>query len=463
MLRRSILHLAAGGLLPRLCRASHHETMSVTRNRVVLTTPPDKPAHGSLRYALGFPIQVDPVTAGFLVMRMTEETPNYGFLDGSDIILLDDLAARPKVVPATRNEIQDGKLFLKSPLIGGFVPAGALRADGSSHPHAGTGFGVGQAHWFTWKDNRFTWRDPGRQDMNEVYQLAYRRGVFTTRRSEVRAQNGDDPLRIGSTGWTILVTGIKSAIPDGDDLLLAALAAREDRTAIGIGVIRWVRQAGTWRPSDFSPVDVVNGPVPRGPNPMEQCPWMEPSLDRDSDGRLLFSARSADVPKGPGYNLRVWRSTAEGWSQLMDIPNARLNSPITVNVAANGAAYLVSNPYDTAFIPETAQVGRGRERLVLWPLTGDRRNIGPPQLIRDCLTEFGQPPEAERGDKWMADHPNGLTVRLKDRKWHHLLCYRVCHSPRHASLGTPPSPRSGSYVEEVTAPGPALPMWRFAH
>ncbi|MBI2441902.1 MAG: hypothetical protein HYV35_11095 [Lentisphaerae bacterium] len=87
--------------------------------------------------------------------------------------------------------------------------------------------------------------------------------------------------------------------------------------------------------------------------------------------------------------------------------------------------------------------------------------------IRDCLAEFGEPPAPvakENGvpEKWMADHANGMTVRLKDGRWHHILAYRICHSPLYASHGTPPSPYSGSYIEEVVSRGPARPVWRFA-
>jgi hypothetical protein len=204
---------------------------------------------------------------------------------------------------------------------------------------------------------------------------------------------------------------------------------------------------------------------------MERCPWHEPSLARDADGRLLFSARGADTPEGggtgSGYVLRVWRSTRSGeWNLVLDQPKARLNSPVTINVAADGSAYLVSNPYDEAFIPETAATGRGREKLVLWPLNGARNGLEPPLTIRDCIAEFGETPSPAGGgeviERWMADHPNGMTVRLNDGRWHHLLSYRVCHGPRYEPSGTTPSPHSGSYIEEVVTRGPAYPVWRFA-
>lgn len=454
------------------------EILAVSRGKLVLTAPPDRSLHGSLRYALAFPFQAGPRTVGLMAMRMIEKTRNYGFLDGSDVILLDELKPpQPdRIFAATRNEIekeQPGEtphLLMKSPLIGGFVPRGALRADGVPHPHAGTGFGVGQAHRLTFTDGRFSWGDPERKDMNEVYQLAYDGRTFTTRRTEVRTQNAEDPLRIADTGWSLLVTGITNAIPDDDDLLLAATVFQGDGAAVGVGVMRWARRQDTWRPVGYDPVVTVESPVSQAPNRMERCPWMEPSLARDADGSLLFSARGADTRDGQGesgFLLRVWRSVKAGqWTPIVDQPRARLNSPATVNMAADGSAYLVSNPYDATFIPETARKGRGREKLVLWPLNGERTGVERPLPIRDCQAEFGEPPasavpQAGVPEKWMADHANGMTVRLKDGQWCHLLAYRICHSPLYDSHGTPPSPRSGCYIEEVTSRGPAHPAWSF--
>ncbi|MEO8660766.1 MAG: hypothetical protein ABI693_20010 [Bryobacteraceae bacterium] len=104
---------------------------------------------------------------------------------------------------------------------------------------------------------------------------------------------------------------------------------------------------------------------------------------------------------------------------------------------------------------------------MIWPLTPDRTAIEAPRLIRDCLKDFGEPPSAQRGegehpDKWMADHPNGMTIRLKDGKWRHILSYRVCHSPAYASSGTAPSKHSGSYIEEVRVGETPIVPWRFS-
>jgi hypothetical protein len=452
---------------------SSTEIVAVGRDTLFLAGPPDRRATGSLRYALGFPFQAGPHTMGLMAMRQIEQTPNYGFLDGSDVILLDALGSprAPRIVNATRSETEEGqtgkppRLLLRSPLMGGFVPHGAV------HPHAGTGFGINQSHRFPFRGERFSWGDAARHDLLEVYQLAFDGETFTCRRERSwprNPRNADDALRIGTSGWSIMVTGLGNAIPDGDDLLMAMLAARVDRSALAAGMVRWSRREDRWQPVEFEAAVTALQPVPEGPNQMERCPWYEPSLARGADDGILFAVRAADSFGQPGdaasgYRLRVWRSAGQGtWDQVLDAPRMRLNSPVTVNVAADGSAYLVSNPFDPAFIPETDATGRGRERLVLWPFDVERGRLGTAQLVRDCLAEHGAPPAAGRAEFWMADHPVGATVRLGDGCWHHLLCYRVCHSPRYRPSATPPSPASGCYVEQVESRGPARPVWRFA-
>ena len=281
---------------------------------LALRVPPDAAAATDtsqrLRYALPFPFQCAPNTMGLMVMRMVEGTGNYGFLDGSDIVLLDSLepAGCRRVFPATRNEeLADAagggvNLSLKSPLIGGFVPLGALAADGTTHPHAGTGFGVCQAHTFPgFERGSFTWRDPDREDFNETYALSFDGAAFKTERMGVFTQQPGRPLKLAESGWALLVTGITSAIPDGNDLLLPVSAVRIDRSATAVGVARWARGAGAaWSVVDFEAVESSEGDQTAGGGAgtrrsIEACPWMEPSLVREGGGRLLFSARGADT------------------------------------------------------------------------------------------------------------------------------------------------------------------------
>ena len=92
------------------------------------------------------------------------------------------------------------------------------------------------------------------------------------------------------------------------------------------------------------------------------------------------------------------------------------------------------------------------------------------------MEEFGAPPSATHqrprvnnppgialAEKWIADHPNSATVRLRDGEWTHLLSYRVCHSPRFEPSATAmPSEFSGSYTRKVLSDGaPVIPPWRF--
>lgn len=474
IISRSFLLLVIVGLACSVAAATEPTgIVEISRGKLVLTIPPDRPSLGSLRYALAFPFQAGPHTVGLMVSRMIEETSSYGFLDGSDVILLDELKPPccSRIFAVSRNELEAGgngtpaSLFVKSPLIGGFVPYGARRADGTPHPHAGTGFGVGQAHRFPFSNGRFSWTDAARIDMNEVYQLAYNGETLLTRRTEVRTQNADDPLPIGNTGWSVLATGGCNATADGDDLLLATTAANIDRTVVAAGVMRWICADRKWRPTIFIPVVTATGWASTEPNLTEQTPWMEPSLTRDADGSLLFSVRGNGELS---HTLALWRLASDGvWRQVLNLPDARMNSPVSVNTAADGSAYLVSNPYNPSLLSETAQTGRGREKLVLWPLNSDRTGVGQPLAIRDCLADFGEPPlpavdRPEVPEKWMADHANGVTVRLNDGGWHHVLAYRVCHGPPYSTYGTTPSPQSGAYIEEVVSRGSALPVWRFA-
>jgi hypothetical protein len=64
-----------------------------------------------------------------------------------------------QVVPISRNTIVDDpaagekRVFVAFPEIGGFIPLGARRADGTPHPHAGTGFSLGRSLGYFLKEN----------------------------------------------------------------------------------------------------------------------------------------------------------------------------------------------------------------------------------------------------------------------------------------------------------------------
>ncbi len=204
----------------------------------------------------------------------------------------------------------------------------------------------------------------------------------------------------------------------------------------------------------FSPV------TPRGQG------WAEPSLVRDRDGALLFSARGSGGERlsevqvwrqqggGPQWQLvvstddvRVWHKQAAGaeWGTVLRLPNAHNPGPISIGSAADATPYIAAN-----------RPGSGRETLCLWPLNAGRMDLAAPLTIRAARAEFGPAPGA---GGWMVDHPSGAIVRLADGKWHGVVAYRVLASAEHK--GAPPPPQSGCYVEEVISTGPVVPSWRF--
>jgi hypothetical protein len=256
---------------------------------------------------------------------------------------------------------------------------------------------------------------------------------------------------------------MRNAIADGDDLLLG-LSGNEIRAGIqpesyglGCGVARWRRGASGWRPVGFVQAT-------------DNAGWFEPSLIRDLDGSLLMSARGA--PQTAAINtVSVWRSTDGGaaWKQIIDLPGAISQAPVSLNQAADGTPYIASNPYEILSTPRApvfplprdasgrARLGGWlRENLYLWPLTPDRTGLEPPLRVRACRTEFGAPPG---GSTWNIDHPTGMTLQLGDGAWHHVLSQRILEYAELRGFG--PTPQTGLYMEEVVSAGEPIPVWQF--
>jgi hypothetical protein len=80
-----------------------------------------------------------------------------------------------------------------------------------------------------------------------------------------------------------------------------------------------------------------------------------------------------------------------------------------------------------------------------------------PVVALDCPARFGPTPG---GSPWLVDHPNGAIIRLADGRLHALLCARVAEIDE-TSIGTPPTPHSGIWIDEVVDEGEAIPVWRF--
>ncbi len=427
----------------------------VTAGAARLVTPPDSTEEAVLAYGLGFPFQVAPERAALFCNVRIEGVAVSDFENGTDVIVFDDLAtvSADNAVAISRNERStdaDGneRITLKFPVIGGFVPLGALRADGTPHPHAGTGFGLCQAISFPTDENgHFSW---GTKNIHrcEVHQLSYDGDRFEA----VRSASGLEQAHPVVGVWQIISPGIKNAIPDGDDMLMAVTA--NDGGGQLTGVARWARAGDTWQPVDFSPV------TPRGQG------WAEPSLIRDTDGALLFSARGSGGDRlsevrvwrrqgdGPQWHLvvstpdvRVWQKKAEGpeWGLALSVPGGHNPGPISIGRAADGTPWIGAN-----------QPGSGRQTLCIWPLNAERIDLEEPLVARAARDEFGPAPDS---GAWMVDHPSGAVVRLADGRWHGVVAYRVLGNAEHKGAG--PAAQSGCYVEEVRSSGPAVPPWRF--
>ena len=429
---------------------------AVTASAVRLVAPPDSTQEQVLSYGLGFPFQVSPDRAALFCNVRVEGVATFDYENGTDVIIFNSLAGIGAAEPVTisRNERPtdaDGtqRIVVKFPVIGGFVPLGALRADGSPHPHAGTGFGICQAISFPVDEaGHFTWQSEYIHRC-EVHQFSYDGERFAAVRSSTPERTHPT---VGETAWVISAPGITNVIPDGDDLLQAVSAGDSSRSAAG--VVRWSRARGTWEPVEFWPV------TPPGES------WAEPSLVRDADGALLFSARGSGGDRLA--EVRVWRRYDGGlqwrlvfstpdvrvlhleeggpeWRQTLSAPGAHSPGPISIGRAADGTPYIGAN------LPDS-----GRETLCLWPLNEARAGLLAPITARAAREEFGAPSTESR---WMVDHPSGAMVRLSDGEWHGLLAYRILDSAEHR--GGAPSARTGCYVEEVLSAGPAIPAWRF--
>ena len=430
----------AGTLFLASCGGEEPGITGVTRGPADLAVPQGVPEGETQRYGLGFPLQVGPKTAAILLNLRKGGMGVTDFENGSDVVLFDNLSgiAANAPIPLTRNDVFTDiatgrkRIFVKYPAVGGFVPLGAIRADGSPHPHAGSGFAISQILEFDLLETGAYRRDTIYSVHSEVFQFAYDGNTFRVVRKEL--YRGDQPKRIGNSDWFFGGLGLKTAIPDGDDLLIAGIA-RRGKTAIGVQ--RWQSIDGTWQPVSFMPVQEIEIGT-------------EPSLARDADGALLFTIRIGRSQPDFPY-IRVWRSKDAGvnWERIVYVPDTRDAGPVSVGRATDGTPFIVGNPVmdDRSII--------NRKVMHLWPLNTGRSGIEPPLIVRDGPAEFG-PVEG----KWKIDHPTSAVVRLDDGRWHCVLIYRVMCTGSTRKGGTEHE-KTGLYVEEISSRGPAIPEWRF--
>ena len=198
--------------------------------------------------------------------------------------------------------------------------------------------------------------------------------------------------RVVTQPWQIASRGVSAGIPDGQDILVPVVA----NTTPASGVSRWRRMGKRWLPVGFTP---VSG-------------GYEPSLVRDVDGCLVYSARGSG---NEGHVIRVLRSCrAEGpWSAKAFVDGVRNDGPVSVNPGPRGI-YVATNPYG-------ANGATGRGILSRWHLNAERTGLGPQMDVINARTAWGAPPV---GLGWFVDHPIGTALELSDGKVHFMMAFR---------------------------------------
>ena len=469
--------LIAAGASPHIHAAAISAGITgIAPRHVVRHRAPEAPADKIWLYQLALPFQVSATKAGVFVNVREGLAQGVDFEAGNDILIFGSLDEIPTAKPivTSRNEIlpnpntvPPGKpsTMVKFPVRGGFVPHGAKRADGTPHPHAGTGFGfsIMQA-WQTIVPGPPPYRQLSYQGAEsylvwDLQQYSYDGQTFRVKSEHI-------PIGDILPGWSIPNGGVTNAIPDGDDMLIAMLGKEivkpggdPNSRRIGAGVMRMRRDAGKWRAVS---IDIVPGTQYLS----------EPSVIRDIDGRLLFSGRGGRTDQRTN-DVQVWRSDKNdrNWEKIIDVKDI-IVTPVSLNQAADGTPYLAAGlnnitpgPNDPLTIAAKkagtpVAVGKGsRSTLCIWPLNADRNGLEKPIVVKDCRAEFGPPP-GNSNWTWRADHPSGMALRLADGKWHTLLGVRV-QDYREIKEAMPPTPQTGMYVHEILTRGQPRPVWKF--
>jgi len=421
-------------------------------------------------YQIAHGVQLDATAAGFFVNLRQDRTSGCDLEIGTDFCYSrdPDLRKFEGFQPLTRAEVVDPAgdgyrfLMVSYPLFPVFVPLGAKLADGSPHPHAGTGFAVairlgrpcdekGRCYGKGYV-NPLTEK---RHDDVEIVQLAWdgsKLSVTSRDYLDLKAFAGE---------LTQTFDPLSGCVPDGTDLLVAWCRAMPGEKVARPGVARWRRTAGKWDIAAFTPIGAPGG--------------FEPSLVRDGGGSLLFTHRTG-VREWFGHlfkttrgamedtvherDIRVWRSTDNGanWSLVLTRKDCCNAVPVSILTSADGAPFVVTNARaDTFATGGKAFHGGIRESLVAWPLNAERNGLLSPVLVRDANADFGRAPY---GTGWYLDHPNGLVVRLGDGQWQAVVCYRNLDIAE--AGGMKPATRfTGAYIEEIATERPATPTWTF--
>ncbi len=421
-------------------------TMDFTRNPRRLFLHPDAPADQSWIYQVAQPFQIAPRQAALLAHIRLGSTRVIDLEVGTDAVIFDSLAtlSAQRRFPLARfvrlRHPRNGQeLVMVSCTQIGFVPLGARRADGSPHPHAGTGFAVNFEMGYP---TALSEQEDTHIDLSsDVYtRIALKQLRYDGR--ELRVTHEEYLPEDGLIPGVVTTSGPMAPCVSSGDGLIGGMCL-DKWSAQSAAAVRWeVDARGHWRPQQ--PIRLLDYAT-------------EPTMVRDVDGSLLLAVRPHPVKGCDDWlALRIFRSTDEGasWQLHLHIPRFLMaNAPVFLNRAANGAPFVMTNRHRVPVVHRLAK----REMIWAWPLTPDRRGVGEPVLVRDGQ-EFGPTPTP--GSVYRMDHPTATTVQLADGNWHCLVGYRVLEDAEMRS-DAGPTPHTGLYVEEVLTPGTPTPTWNF--
>jgi hypothetical protein len=421
--------------------------LSMTHSGPRLRVPADARPDYDLRYGLGHIWQLSPTQIAVQANRRPAGVPVVDLEDGGDLFVierLEDLASTP-AIPLLRNEAsvhpRNGQAItlVRYPANGGFVPLGARLADGSPHPHAGTGFGLSIILGYP-ADNSVK-RPEATADIVHLWELQQYRFDGAEFHVEQREILGCDAVYPGAHIWR---QPLGQAIPDGEDLLAGIVSSVDGQRYPGM--FRWRRRDGAWRP-------VAHHPVPAP----DHC--VEPAIIRDLDGALLMSVRTNDWWLAD--RLRVYRSTDTGqtWELWLDDELMRSHGPVILQQTLAGEPYLITNPLRRPCIDNHGRTCHStwmREDLHIFKLTEDRRHVQNPVHLFDARRSFGVARHDSAGhvNFWYLDHPIAANVRLADGRWHTLVPFRVCELWE-VCTDASSTPYTGLWIEELHGGAPA--------
>jgi hypothetical protein len=477
-----VLAATLSGVRPSAGAAPEPGIGKTPRRIAVRTQAVDAPAGKTWLCQVGLPFQVSETHAALFCNLREALAQGVDFEVGNDVIVFSDVAEIGSAAPVVANRnhaepnpktVPGGRpaVMVKYPIRGGFAPLGAKRGDGTPHPHAGTGFGFSLAQaWQPLGDGPPPYHQNSYSGAEAYGYLELQQYAFDGRTFRVVGTERILPSELVE-GWQFSNGGMTNAVADGDDLLVPMVGKSPfdapGKRFNGATIVRMRHTGGRWKAVACEPI-----------GPLGQT--IEPSLVRDRDGRLLATARGSGELR---HDVRIAGSADGGrtWATLVEKKGLIGAGPVTLNCAADGTPYVAANlltvtpgPRDPLTLAAQARNRtvdsnqNNRNTLSIWPLVAGRDKpaddaaadhvLAAEIEVLDCRAKFGSP--AGSNWTWRADHPSGMTVRLADGEWHHLLGFRV-QDYREIKEAMPPTSRTGMYVYEVLSTGPALPVWNF--